>query len=246
MRIALLSDIHANREALDACLAHVNRQGADRIAILGDIVGYGGDPVACAEIVAGLADEGAIVILGNHDEAVLRDEPDMNADALAAIRWTRGVLGQDHKSYLAGLPLTHRDGEMLLVHAGARHPGQWPYVNSPREAELSLSATDARLVFCGHTHMPVVFSLQPNGTCLPFVPVANQPVPLLRHRRWQAVIGSVGQPRDGSPAAAYAILDLGQGTLTQHRVPYDHQAAAARIRAAGLPERLASRLALGR
>lgn len=246
MRIALLSDIHANREALEACLAHVNRQGADRIAVLGDIVGYGADPVACTERVAELAGKGAIVILGNHDEAVQRADPDMNADALAAIHWTRGVLGDDHRRFLAALPLTHRDGEVLLVHAGARHPGQWPYVTSPRNAELSLSATDARLVFCGHTHMPVLFSLQPNGTCLPFVPVTNQPVPLLRHRRWQAVIGAVGQPRDGSAAAAYSILDLGQGTLTQHRVAYDHQAAAARIRAAGLPDRLASRLALGR
>jgi diadenosine tetraphosphatase ApaH/serine/threonine PP2A family protein phosphatase len=246
VRIALLSDIHANRQALEACLAHVDRQGADRIAVLGDIVGYGADPVACTERVAGLAERGAVVILGNHDEAVERADPDMNADALAAIRWTRGVLGDDHRRFLAGLPLTHREGDLLLVHAGARHPGQWPYITAPREAERSLAATDARLVVSGHTHVPILFSLQPNGTCLPFVPVANEPVPLLRHRRWQVVVGSVGQPRDGSAAAAYAILDLGQGALTQHRVVYDHQAAAARIRVAGLPERLASRLALGR
>lgn len=246
MRIALLSDIHANRQALEACLAHVGRQGADRIAVLGDIVGYGADPAACTEIVAGLVEAGAVAILGNHDEAIERGDPDMNAEALAAIRWTRGVLGADHRRFLAALPLAHREDDLLLVHAGARHPGQWPYITSPREAELSLAATDARLVASGHTHMPVLFSLQPNGTCLPFVPVANEAVPLLPHRRWQVVVGSVGQPRDGSAAAAYSILDLGQGTLTQHRVSYDHEAAAAAIRAAGLPERLASRLAQGR
>ncbi len=94
--------------------------------------------------------------------------------------------------------------------------------------------------------MPALFSLQPNRTCVAFTPVAGSPVPLAAHRRWQIVVGAVGQPRDGSPLSAYAVLDLAQGVLEPHRVPYDHQAAAAKIRAAGLPDRLASRLALGR
>lgn len=246
MRIALLTDIHANREALEATLAHVARQQVGRIAVLGDIVGYGADPVACTEIVMDLAVSGALVLQGNHDEAVARDDVDMNADALAAMVWTRGVLGEAHRRFLAGLPLTAREGDLLFVHAGARNPGHWPYVMTPRDAELSFGATDARLILCGHTHVPALFSLQPNRTCVGFTPVAGTPVPLAAHRRWHAVIGSVGQPRDGIAAAAYAVLDLGQGVLEPHRVPYDHPAAAAKIRAAGLPDRLASRLAHGR
>lgn len=246
MRIALLSDIHANREALEATLAHVARQQVGRIAVLGDIVGYGADPAACTEIVMDLAASGALVLKGNHDEAVARDDADMNADALAAMVWTRGVLGDAHRRFLAGLPLAAREGDLLLVHAGARNPGQWPYVMTPRDAELSFGATDARLIVCGHTHVPALFSLQPNRTCVGFTPVAGSPVPLAAHRRWHVVVGSVGQPRDGVAAAAYAVLDLGQGMLEPHRVPYDHPAAAAKIRAAGLPDRLASRLALGR
>ncbi|MDP2802006.1 MAG: metallophosphoesterase family protein [Phreatobacter sp.] len=246
MRIALIADIHANREALEATLAHVARQQVGRIAVLGDVVGYGADPVACTEIVMDLAASGALVLQGNHDEAVARDDADMNADALAAMVWTRGVLGEAHRRFLAGLPLSTREGDLLLVHAGARHPGQWPYVMTPRDAELSFGATDARLIVCGHTHVPALFSLQPNRTCIAFTPVAGSPVPLAAHRRWHVVVGSVGQPRDGIAAAAYAVLDLGQGVLEPHRVPYDHPAAAAKIRAAGLPDRLASRLALGR
>lgn len=246
MRIALLTDIHANREALEATLAHVARQQVGRVAVLGDIVGYGADPVACTEIVMDLAASGALVLQGNHDEAVARDDADMNADALAAMAWTRGVLGEAHRRFLAGLPLTAREGDLLLVHAGARNPGQWPYVMTPRDAELSFGATDARLIVCGHTHVPALFSLQPNRTCVAFTPVAGSPVPLAAHRRWHVVVGSVGQPRDGIAAAAYAVLDLGQGVLEPHRVPYDHPAAAAKIRAAGLPDRLASRLAHGR
>lgn len=246
MRIALLSDIHGNLEALAAVLTHAARQRVDCIAVLGDIVGYGADPRACTEAVMTLHGEGAIVLKGNHDEAVERADPDMNADALAAITWTRGVLLDDHRAFLAGLPLTARLDDLLLVHASARHPGQWPYVMTQRDAELSLGATDARIVASGHTHVPALFSLQPNLTCIAFTPVAGTPVPLAAHRRWQIVVGAVGQPRDGSALAAYAVVDLGQGALEPHRVPYDHRAAAAKIRAAGLPDRLASRLALGR
>jgi predicted phosphodiesterase len=246
VRIAILSDIHGNREALEATLAHVSRQGADRVVVLGDIVGYGADPVFCVETVADLAGAGAVVVKGNHDEAVDLADPDMNREALAAIRWTHDQLAETHRSFLRGLQLVHRDGDALYAHAGARHPGHWPYILAPRDAELSLAATTARLVFSGHTHLPVLFVLQPNGICAPFIPATNEPVPLLAQRRWQVIVGSVGQPRDGSAASAYSLLDLGQGTLTQHRVAYDHQAAAAKILAAGLPHRLASRLAWGR
>lgn len=246
MRIAILSDIHANREALEACLAHAGRRAPDRYVVLGDIVGYGADPGFCTDTVMAMVAAGAIAVKGNHDEAVERTNPDMHAEALAAIAWTRSVLSEEQRAFLARLPMTQREGDVLFVHAGAREPGLWPYMVSPRDAELSLGATDARVVVSGHTHMPVIFALQPSGVCVPFEPVANEPVPLLQRRRWQVVVGSVGQPRDGSPLAAYSILDLAQGTITQHRVAYDHEAAAARILAAGLPPRFAARLAVGR
>ncbi|QCI66086.1 metallophosphoesterase family protein [Phreatobacter stygius] len=245
MRIAFLSDIHGNREALETCLAHARSQAPDRFVVLGDIVGYGADPAFCTETVAALAARGAVVVKGNHDQAIERLAPTMNHDAMAAVVWTCGQLSDAHRSFLAGLPLTHRDGERLYVHAGADEPGDWPYITSDRGAELSLAATDAAQVFSGHTHMPVVFRLEADGRCQGLVPAAGTPIRLDPGPRYQVVIGSVGQPRDGNPAAAYSILDLGEHSLTQHRLAYDHAAAAAKIMAAGLPPRLALRLALG-
>lgn len=245
MRVALLSDIHGNREALAAVLAHLSRRGADLIAVLGDVVGYGADPEAVTERVMALAEAGAVVLKGNHDAALDDPAPDMNAEALAAIRWTARQLSPDHKSFLGALPLTHRLDGALLVHASARQPAAWPYISAPSDAERSLSATDARLVFAGHTHVPKLFSLQPNGVAVAAVPKAGVETPLLAHRRWQIVLGAVGQPRDGDPAAAYAIFDAAQDILVAHRVTYDHEAAARRILAAGLPQKLAHRLSKG-
>ncbi len=245
MRIAFLSDIHGNREALETCLAHARGEAPDRFVVLGDIVGYGADPVFCAEAVAALADQGAVVVKGNHDEAVGPGVPNMTRDALAAVTWTRTRLGADHLGFLAGLPLTTRDDDRLYVHASADEPGHWPYVVSDREAELSLAATDAVKVFSGHTHVPRLFPLGADGRCGVVVPAAGAAVRLDPRQRCQVVIGSVGQPRDGNPAAAYSILDLGQETLTQYRLSYDHARTAGKIVAAGLPQRLALRLALG-
>lgn len=244
MRIAFLSDIHGNREALETCLAHARGEAPDRFVVLGDIVGYGADPVFCTETVAGLAARGGVVIKGNHDEAVGPGVPSMTRDALAAVIWTRTQLGAEHLGFLAGLPLSARDGERLYVHASADRPGHWPYIMSDREAELSLAATDAVRVFSGHTHVPRVFPLGADERCDVIVPVAGVPM-RLGPQRCQVVIGSVGQPRDGNPAAAYSILDLGQQTLTQYRLSYDHARAAGKVLAAGLPPRLALRLALG-
>lgn len=245
VRIAFLSDIHGNREALETCLAHARDQAPDRFVVLGDIVGYGADPVFCTETVAALAAQGAVVVKGNHDEAVGPGVPSMTRDALAAAVWTRTQLGADHLAFLAGLLLTARDGERLYVHASADRPAHWPYIMTGQDAELSLAATDAVKVFSGHTHVPRVFPLDAAGVCSTIVPVAGAPVRLDPRRRCQVVIGSVGQPRDGNPAAAYSLLDLGRETLTQYRLAYDHHCAAGKILAAGLPPRLALRLSQG-
>lgn len=244
MRIAFLSDIHGNREALECCLAHARTEAPDRFVVLGDIVGYGADPVFCVETIAGLAAGGAVVVKGNHDAAVGEAARTMTDMAHAAIVWTRGMLGEAHNAFLAGLPLAHRDGDRLYVHASADRPGSWPYITSEAGAERSLAATDARQVFSGHTHQPVLFR-SAGDVCRAEPLPAGAPVRLDPAARWQVVIGSVGQPRDGNPAAAYAMLDLDTGELVQHRLDYDHARAAAKILAAGLPRRLAERLALG-
>ena len=244
MRIAFLSDIHGNREALESCLTHARGEAPDRFVVLGDIVGYGADPAFCVETVAGLSAGGAVVIKGNHDAAVAEASRTMTDLAHAAIVWTRHVLGEAHAAFLAGLPLAHRDGERLYVHASADRPAAWPYITTEAAAERSLAATDARQVFSGHTHQPVLFR-SAGGICRAETLPAGLPVGLDPAAAWQVVVGSVGQPRDGNPAAAYAILDLDRGSITQHRLHYDHAAAAAKILAAGLPARLAERLPLG-
>jgi diadenosine tetraphosphatase ApaH/serine/threonine PP2A family protein phosphatase len=246
MRIALISDIHANREALTAVLAHARLAGFDRIGVLGDLVGYGADPEFAVETVEALVAEGAFALLGNHDEAVSRPSRDMNPTAEAALEWTRGLMKPSHRAFLERLSLTHAEGGVQFVHASAEDPARWIYVLEPRDAERCLAATNARVVIVGHTHAPALFHMGPTGRAERFRPVVGTPVPLLKQRRWVAVIGSVGQPRDGSAAAGYALLDTDKATLTWLKVPYDVQAAAAKVRAVGLPETLARRLMAGR
>jgi diadenosine tetraphosphatase ApaH/serine/threonine PP2A family protein phosphatase len=246
MRTALLADIHSNLEALQACLAHARHEGVDRHVFLGDLLGYGADPLACLDIVGELTDEGALAVRGNHDAACLGGHLEtMHFAARDAIYWTRERLGQKERDFLTALPLTVSEGECLYAHAGADHPEQWIYLTDALCAAENFAATPARLIFLGHVHEPHVYFSMPAGMPQPFRPVPGVPVPLSEFRRWQIVVGSAGQPRDGNPAACYAIYDDEAGTLTQHRVPYDIESAVEKILAAGLPERLALRLRRG-
>lgn len=245
MLIALLADIHANREALTACLADAENANVDRYVFLGDLVGYGADPGWVVDRVAEMAESGAVVIRGNHDAAVLDPSEGMVAEAQVAINWTRSVLGDAQKALLAKLPLTVEEGDRLFVHASACAPQTWIYMLGSREAEQSLMATHHRLTFCGHTHFPALFHATAMTPPQRHVPVEGKPTPLLPQRRWLAVLGSVGQPRDKNPAACYGLLDDTRNTLNYVRVPYDADLAARKIRAAGLPEILAARLTLG-
>jgi diadenosine tetraphosphatase ApaH/serine/threonine PP2A family protein phosphatase len=245
MLIALLSDIHGNREALTACLADAVRAGAEHYVFLGDLVGYGADPAWVVDRAAEMVLAGAIAILGNHDAAILNPTESMNAAAAAALAWTRTRLNAQHRSFLAGLPLTAEDGDRLYVHASASAPDSWIYVCSPREAFQSFRATHHRLTFCGHTHVPALFNESAVSQPQQHVPNDDQPIPLLGQRRWLAVLGAVGQPRDNNPAACYGLFDDVRNKLTYVRVRYDAELAARKIRAAGLPEFLAARLTLG-
>jgi diadenosine tetraphosphatase ApaH/serine/threonine PP2A family protein phosphatase len=244
--IAFFADIHANRQAFEACLEHARAQGAQRFVLLGDYVGYGADPDWAVTTVMDLVDKGAAAVLGNHDRAVGDPNESMNAEAQMAIEWTRSQLGPEQRAFLAALPLTVQDESRLYVHAEASKPANWIYVKSTVEAATSLAATPAHITFCGHIHMPALYSLSITAKMTAFTPTSGAPVPMLPGRRWLAVLGAVGQPRDGNPAAAYALLDTDKREITFCRVPYDVEAAAARIRKAGLPLWLAERLLAGK
>jgi diadenosine tetraphosphatase ApaH/serine/threonine PP2A family protein phosphatase len=245
MKLALFADIHANLEALGACMEHAKFQGATSFAFLGDLVGYGADPSAVLDIVQEQFSEGAIVVRGNHDNAVLEPSETMNDSARAAIEWTRGRLQPAQIDFLAQLPLViHEDG-MTFVHASAAAPEKWLYISDSLRAAHSLEAAGSTYVFSGHVHEPVLYYTGAGGRPLPFEPVAGKAIPVARHRRWLAIPGSVGQPRDGNPAACYALFDAARVTLTYYRIPYDYDQAAAKIRSANLPERLALRLEHG-
>jgi predicted phosphodiesterase len=246
MRIALISDIHANLPALEACLAAAEKLGADRLAFLGDFVGYGPDPEAVIERVRPLVEAGALAVLGNHDLGVLKPSRDMNSTAAEALEWTRRQLSEESKSFLAGLPFEVRSGDVLFVHSDASDPPAWHYVTDAEAARASLSGCGAMITFCGHVHVPALYCLSATGKMIAHRPVQDVATPLLAQRKWLAVLGSAGQPRDGNPAASFAVYDTDQRTLTYYRAPYDVEGVSQRIRAMGLPDSLAVRLLRGR
>ena len=243
MKLALVTDLHANREAVTAVMAHAEARGAERFAFIGDFVGYGADPGWVVDLVREHVARGAIAVMGNHDEAVVQGpRPSMIFDARFAVDWTRERLSADQLGFLSSLPMSAIDGEMLFVHANAYAPAEWAYIVGQAEAVRSLQASDRRFTFCGHVHEPRLFHMTPTGKAGAFEPTPNMPIPLSPQRRWLAIPGAAGQPRNGDPAACYASFDTASATLTFHRVPYDHDSAAAKVRAAGLPEALAQRL----
>jgi predicted phosphodiesterase len=246
MRIGILTDIHGNREALSACLEHARSLAVDRLVFLGDYVGYGADPVWVLETIMRLVDEGAVALLGNHDAAIDGSDDDMNSIAQEAIRWTRTRLGPDHRAFLSELPLVHEEGSILYVHANGYAPRGWDYISSPIEAARHFSRVHAHITFCGHVHVPMLYHMSTTAKVGAFAPVADNEIPLLPTRSWLAVIGAVGQPRDGIQAANYAVFDTARQNLRYLRVPYDAAAAARKVREAGLPEPLAVRLEQGR
>jgi predicted phosphodiesterase len=246
MLIAILTDIHGNREALEACLAHARLLGAERLILLGDYVGYGADPAWVVDQVRTLVAEGAVALLGNHDAAIDGSDEDMNGLAREAIRWTRDQLGTEQRRFLADLPLIHEEGNVLYVHANGYAPRNWDYMSGPMEAVHHFSRVEAHVTFCGHVHVPMLYHMSTTAKIGTFSPVANSDIPLLATRAWLAVVGAVGQPRDGIAAANYAVFDTARQTLRYLRVPYDTATAARKVREAGLPEKLALRLEQGR
>jgi diadenosine tetraphosphatase ApaH/serine/threonine PP2A family protein phosphatase len=251
MLIALLTDIHANREAFDACRDEARRLGADKFVYLGDLVGYGAEPAYIVDCVAEDVAKGALCVMGNHDLAAVRGpRPYMHEIARAAIEWTAQRLDPAQTGFLAAMPMSTKTvgevGETLYVHAEASAPDEFIYVTGEETAERSLAATKAHVTFCGHVHRPQLYHAASGKPPVLFIPTSNLTTPLARSRRWLSVLGSVGQPRDGNPLAAFALYDDTRATLTSIRVPYDMDRTARKILEAGLPEFLAERLFLGR
>jgi diadenosine tetraphosphatase ApaH/serine/threonine PP2A family protein phosphatase len=244
--LALFSDIHANRQAFSACLEAARARSAQRFIFLGDFVGYGGDPEWTVETAIRLIADGAVAVRGNHDQAIGTPSETMNADAQAAIEWTRDRLSAGQRRFLAELPLALEEEDRLYVHSEASQPARWHYVMGTPDAARSMIATSAHVTFCGHIHRPMLYSMSATAKMTSFVPVTSVPINLLRGRQWLAVLGSVGQPRDRNPAASFVLYETTTREITFCRVPYDVEAAAQRIRDAGLPLWLAERLFEGR
>jgi predicted phosphodiesterase len=239
MRIAVLSDIHSNLVALDAILAHAG--AVDAVWQLGDVVGYGPEPDAVVERLQAI---GAIGVRGNHDAAALggAEIEWFNPEARAAAEWTRDRIAPATRTWLAALPDQLVIDDQTLVHGSPRDPLR-EYVTSVAIARANLGHIDTPHALHGHTHVPVAF-VEEDGRMGIVAPGAGSSLGLAG-RRTLLNPGSVGQPRDGDPRSSYLVLDPGAGTSTWHRVAYDIAPVQAAIRAAGLPGRLADRLAYG-
>ena len=244
MRIAVLSDIHSNLPALEAVASDL--PPIDQVWVLGDTVGYGPHP---NEVIATLQAMGARSVLGNHDGAAIGtvDASQFNPDARAAIEWTATVVDANSRSYLAALPDFRCDGDLTAVHGSPRDP-IWEYITGPQVAAANVAHFDTRICLFGHTHLPVVYRVVAGGI-EPAVGLPGETVTLASDR---ALVnpGSVGQPRDGIPDAAYAILDTGvagaDDCVEFRRVAYDIDRTQREMLRLGLPPRLADRLSYGR
>ncbi len=245
MRILLLSDIHANIVALDKVLAEADGS-YDNIWCLGDVVGYGPAPNECVERLRGLQVES---LAGNHDWAVLNklSVEDFNTNARRAVEWTQSVLRDDNFDWLDTLPdrETRPDDDLTLVHGSPRHP-IWEYILTPSTATENLSYFDTRVCFYGHTHVPMLFYREEEDKRVtPEYPAPGTPLSLTDYSKCLLNPGSVGQPRDRDPRAAYAILDLESHTYTLHRVDYDIRQTQKAMEKVHLPHPLIERLAHG-
>lgn len=240
MRYGIFGDIHGNFEALEAVLVDMQDQGVTHPLCLGDVVGYGADPVACLQWVQQL---NCPIVKGNHDEEAAHDGPldHFSERAAIAMQWTREQLSAEQRQFLKDLRYRRQMGDFILVHASLDSPGQWSYINNALEAAASFNYQLDPLCFIGHTHVPKVFVKNAEIDTETYSTLAIEP-----KRKYLINAGSVGQPRDGDWRAAYVIYDEEARTVELRRVPYDLAKAQAKIVAVGLPKSLADRLIEGR
>jgi diadenosine tetraphosphatase ApaH/serine/threonine PP2A family protein phosphatase len=239
MKYAILGDIHSNLEALGAVLADSGERGADRYVCVGDIVGYNADPCACLDRVRELE---APTVKGNHDHYCSCDSELTGFHPLAAevVHWTRKQLGEERIEWLRSLSYKKRVDSFTIVHSTLDMPEKWGYVFDKYEADANFTYQRTSVCFFGHTHVPLAF--ERNGDVRQGT---YSKIKVQMGKKYFVNVGSVGQPRDGDPRAAYAIYDSEAHTISLHRIEYDIAAAQKKVRAAGLPERLAQRLETG-
>lgn len=246
MRVAVLTDVHSNRPALETVLASIEEAAVEELWCLGDMVGYGADPDFCTELIRDRCD---VCLVGNHDLAVLGelDVSTFSDSAAAAVEWTRANSRPETIEFLRGLEPAGERQEIGLFHASPRDP-VWEYVLSIEQAEAALDAQPQRVCLIGHSHIALFFT-RPDDVTPAFTqgsPAGEGAVLEVTAGEWLLNPGSVGQPRDADPRAAWLELDTENWTAHYHRVPYDIEAAAEAILAAGLPSSLAERLQAGR
>jgi len=241
-QIAVLGDIHANLEALEAVLADIRSQGVLKIACTGDIVGYGADPFRCVEIIRDL---NCPVVQGNHDLFAANEASldEFNDSARHAMGWTRKQLSSEAKQWLLDLPLEFNESGLKFVHSSCHEPEEWHYVLKASQAESSFAVQEFSISFFGHTHVPVAFFKEGDQ---PAQGSVYKKVKLDPSKKWMINPGSVGQPRDRDPRASYAIYDPSKALVFVRRVEYDIVTAQRKIKNAGRPLRNADRLMLGK
>ena len=232
MRIAIISDIHSNLEALTKSMETIDEQSIDKIVCLGDIIGYGANPNECIELVRQRC---STVIKGNHEDAVenISMTEYFTDDARAAIFWTRKHLTETNFDYLHTLPLSHNADSLLFVHASPCNPSEWSYILDNADASDAFRCFSERVCFIGHTHIPAIFS--PSG----------QVSTIKKEERAIINIGSVGQPRDRNTDLSFGIFDTEPWTYENIRSPYDMENAARKILKTTLPPKLGQRLLMG-
>src|SRR6187401_772290 len=240
MRFAVIADIHANIEALDVVLNDAKEQKCTHYCCLGDVVGYNANPKECLDIVRSM---GMPCVKGNHDEYCSTDEEleGFNPHAAEAVNWTRRQLRPEDRQWLRELKYVRLVASFSIVHATLDGPQRWGYVFDKLAAAASFTYQNTSVCFFGHTHVPVAFvrdSMVRGGTYSKFKVEPG--------KKYFVYVGSVGQPRDGNPKAAYVVYDLNEASIELRRLDYDIPKAQAKIRAAGLPERLAERLDYGK
>ncbi len=242
MRVALISDIHANLEALTAVIESIADQNIDRILCLGDVIGYGSDPSPCLELVNRTCD---VKLMGNHEYAALGmlSSEYYHNDARKSAEWTHQRLTDYDLSIISTFEMDHTFEDIYLVHASPHEPQRWHYILQPEMAHLAFQHMNTNLCFFGHSHLPMIFVESPGQ--LPRVKAGHDFVPD-RDNRYLVNVGSVGQPRDSDPRACYAIFDSKEYDVTFARVPYDVEVTQRKMKKARLPEMLIERLSVGR
>ncbi|KAB2881391.1 metallophosphoesterase family protein [bacterium] len=236
MRIAVISDIHANLEALTKALNVIDDQKPDEIICLGDVVGYGPDPDQCIDIVRKRSN---IILMGNHDYAVTHTEATENFNPIAkeAVLWTREQISEDNLNFLSLLPYTHKLNDIYFVHSTPQEPEEWHYVFTWNDAMTQFDHFEEKVCFIGHSHVPQIY-YHDTSTTMSFS--------LSKETKYLINVGSIGQPRDGNPRLSFGIFDTNKWYYQPYRSEYDTEATAQKIRERGLPPFLADRLIKGR